>query len=135
MSTSYIDAAVEAVMDMIDGLGLFADIKRGALGTGDYLACQIGPSSPDEVYLDKARYIPIDLTINGKHENQARLSEDMNLIHEQLTSCFAYPGGDGWRVVDITTTTLPQIIGREADNRWIMASSLGVKLYLERKDG
>ena len=135
VSPSPINAAVEAVMDMIDGLNLYDTITRGALGTGNDLTCEVAPSSPAEVYLDKGQYITIDLTINGKHDNLEKLSEDMNLIHEVIPFSTQYTGGTGWQVVDITTYTFPQIIGREADNRWIMASSLSVKVYLERKDG
>lgn len=134
-SPSPINAAIEAVMDTIDGLDLFDTITRGALGTGSDLTCEIGPSSPAEVYLDKDQYITIDLTINGKNDNLARLSEDMNLIHHDLTSRREYPSGTGWQVVDITTYTLPQVIGREDSNLWIMASSLAVKTRITRKDG
>ena len=133
-SPSPINAAVEAVMDMIDGLHLYDTITRGALGTGDDLTCEIGPSSPAEVYLDKGQYITLDLTINGKHWNLARLSEDMNEIHYDLTSRTEYPSGTAWQIVDITTYTLPQIVGHEDDNKWMMASSLSVKIKLDRKD-
>ena len=134
-SPSPINAAVEAVMDMIDALNLYDTITRGALGTGDDLTCEVAPSSPAEVYLDKTQYITIDLTINGKHENLAKLSEDMNLIHEEIPFRTQYTSGTGWQIVDITTYTFPQVIGREDDNKWVMASSLAVKVKLDRKEG
>ena len=90
-STSILNQAIEAVMALIDALGLFATITRGALGTGDGITCEIGPSSPEIVWLDKNQYIPIDLTINGKHQNLQTLSDAMNLIHERLTMMFDYP--------------------------------------------
>ena len=127
-STSILNQAVEAVMDMIDLLGLFAAISRGALGTGDSLTCEIGPTGPETVWLDKNQYIPIDLTINGKHSNLQTLSDAMNTIHESLTMLTDYTSGDEWEIVDITTLTEPQVIGREQDNRWIMASALLVKV-------
>ena len=128
MSTSRINLAVEAVMDLIDGLDLFALISRGALGTGNGLACEVGPTSPEAVYLDKHQYIPIDLTINGKHDDLELLMDTMNLIHEELTMRRSYPSGNGWQVVDITTMTEPQIIAREDSNQWVMASALLVKM-------
>lgn len=124
-----IDNAVEAVMDLIDELGLFTSITRGALGTGNGLACEIAPSAPDEVYLDKNQYIPLDLTINGKHSNLQILSESMNRIHQELTMLRQYPKGEEWEIVDISTMTEPQIIGREDNNSWMMASSLIIKIY------
>jgi hypothetical protein len=123
-----INAAMEAVMDLIDGLGLFALITRGALGTGEGLVCEVGPSGPDEVYMDKNQYIILDFTINGKHANLQTLSDDMNRIHQEITMLREYPSGDDWNIVDITTLTEPQIIGREDNNAWLMASALNVKI-------
>ena len=125
---SIINEAIEAVMDLIDGLGLYSTISRGALGTGNSLTCEIGPTSPETVWLDKNQYIPIDLTINGKHANLQTLSEAMNKIHEELTMLFSYPGGTDWEITDISTMTEPQVIGRENDNAWVMASALLVKV-------
>ena len=127
-STSIINQAIDKVMDLIDEMGLFAMISRGALGTGDSLTCEIGPTSPDIVWLDKNKYIPIDLTINGKHGNLQTLSDAMNVIHENLTMMRIYPESDAWSIVDISTLTEPQVIGREQDNRWMMASALLVKV-------
>ena len=127
-STSILNLAIEAVMDLINALSLFAEITRGALGTGNSLTCEIGPTSPETVWLDKNKYIPIDLTINGKHKNLQTLSDAMNSIHESLTMMFSYPSGDKWEIVDITTMTEPQVIGREQDNSWMMASALLVKV-------
>lgn len=126
---SIINAAVEAVMDLIDALNLFSVITRGALGTGNGITCEVGPSSPEEVYLDKNQYIPLDLTINGKHSNLETLSDAMNRIHENLTMSKSYPSDTEWEIVDIVTLTEPQIIGREGNNMWVMASSLAVKIY------
>lgn len=128
MSESIMNQAVEAVMDLIDLMGLYSAITRGALGTGNGLTCEIGPTSPETVWLDKNQYIPIDLTINGKHTNLQTLSEAMNLIHETLTMMTEYPSGDDWEIVDITTMTEPQMIGREDEGAWLMASALLVKV-------
>jgi hypothetical protein len=128
MSNSILNLATEAVMDLIDALGLFALIHRGALATGDDLSCEIGPTSPESVWLDKNKYIPIDLTINGKHTNLETLSEALNMIHENLTMLRTYPSGSTWQITDIQTLTEPQVIGREPDNKWIMASALTIRL-------
>ena len=134
-STSILNQAVESVMDLIDLLGLFAAISRGALGTEESLTCEIGPTSPETVWLDKNQYIPVDLTINGKHKNLQTLSDAMNTIHENLTMMTDYPYGDKWEIVDITTMTEPQVIGREQDNRWVMASALLVKVATLTPEG
>ena len=126
---SIINAAVESVMDLIDGLDLFALISRGALGTDDSLCCEVGPSGPESVYMDKNQYIIVDFTINGKHSNLQTLSEAVNGIHEYLTMLREYPSGENWKIVDITTLTEPQIIERDEESKWVMASALNVKVY------
>ena len=127
-STSILNQAIESVMALINGMGLFATISRGALGTGNGLCCEIGPSVPSIIYMDKNQYIPVDLTINGKHTNLQTLSDAMNTIHETLTMMFDYPSGHKWLITDIATQNEAQIIGREDSNQWIMASALIVKV-------
>ena len=125
---SIINEAIEGVMDMIDALELFSTIKRGALGTKTGLCCELAPSSPEEVYLDKNQFIPLDLTINGKHGNLETLSDAMNTIHEALTMKKEYTAGTNWQITDIATLTEPQVIGREENGEWIMASNLSVRI-------
>lgn len=129
---SIINDAVEAVMDMIDGLGLYAQITRGALGIGNSLSCEIAPSVPSEVYMDKESFIPLTLALNGKHDNLQTLSDTLNTIVDNLSRRTEYTSGEGWQIVDISAGNLPRIIGREDNNQWLMAGDLTVKIY--RKD-
>lgn len=123
-----INQAVEAVAGLINALGLFASIYRGPLGTGNGLCFEVGPTRPESVYMDKNKYIPVDFTINGKHENLLTITEALNTIHQSLTMRRSYPSGAAWEIVDITTATEPQIIGREDSNQYLMVSSLLVKV-------
>lgn len=132
MSESVVNQVVEATMDLIDDLGLFATTTRGALTTGPSISVEVGPSGPDAVFMDKNSYIPLDVTINAKHENLQTLSDDLNKIHSSLTRMTSYPKDteqDRWEIVDIVNGTLPQVIGREENDEWMMASSLLVKFY------
>jgi hypothetical protein len=126
---SAINEAIEAVIGLMNDTEPFAPVTRGALPTGIGLVCELGPSTPDEVYLDKNSYIPLDITLNGKHPNLRTLSEAMNAIHSSLTRATEYPEGEGWKIVDISNYTLPQIVDREDNNEWLMASALSVKVY------
>ena len=132
MSASILNAAVEAVMDMIDAMDNFANITRGALGVGSGLSCEIAPSMVDSVFMDKNTYIPVTLALNGKHDNLQTLSDTLNNIMDTLTRKTSYTDGNGWEIVDITNGNLPRVIGREDNNQWIMACDLVIKLY--RKD-
>ena len=131
-STSVINLAVESVMDMIDGLKLYANITRGALGIGNSLCCEIAPSMPQEVYMDKNLYIPLTLAINGKHDDLQVLSDALNNIMDTLTRKTAYTSGNGWQIVDITNGNAPRVIGREDNNSWLMSCDIVIKIY--RKD-
>ena len=126
---SVINEVVEAVIGLMNDTGPFATVTRGALPTHEGLVCEVGPSTPSEVYLDKNSYIPLDVTLNGKHHDLRTLSDAMNTIHSTLTRATEYPEGEGWKIVDITNYTLPQIVDREDNNEWLMASSLSVKFY------
>lgn len=124
-----IDSAIDSIMDLIDSMDLFAPIKRGALGTSDGLCCEVGPSEPETVFMDKNKYIVLDLTLNGKNMRLDVVSDALNTIHTNLTMMTDYPESDTWEIVDVTTLTEPQIIGREESNMWIMASALNIKIY------
>ena len=127
--TSVTDAVIEAVIDLINAMTPFATATRGALPTGSGIVCEIGPSTPSVTHMDKNTVVPLDVTINAKHPNLYILTHTMNDIHYELTRAKVYPMGEGWQIVDIRTYTLPQIIGREGNNTWIMASALSVEYY------
>ena len=131
-STSVLNGVIEAVMDMIDGLGNFATIYRGALGADNGLSCEVAPSMVDTVFMDKNVYMPLTLAINGKHHNLQTLSDTLNNIMDNLTRRTSYTYGNGWEIVDITNGNIPRIIGREDNNAWLMNCDLIVKIY--RKD-
>lgn len=128
-NTSVADAVIEAVIDLINAMTPFATVTRGALPTGSGIVCEIGPSAPSVTHMDKNTVVPLDVTINAKHPNLYILTHTMNDIHYELTRAKVYPMGEGWQIVDIRTYTLPQIIGREGNNTWIMASALSVEYY------
>lgn len=126
---SVINEVVESVMDMMNEnypLG-FGIVTRGALPTGEGIVCDIGPTSFSEMYLDKNSMVPLDITINGKHKNLKVLSDRLNDIHSSLTRRKSYPDSEKWQIIDIKNSLLPQKIGREENNEWLMASELSVE--------
>lgn len=131
-ATSKINLALEWVISQINEMGNFANITRGALGSSNGLVCDLAPTNPESVFLDKNAYIPITVTINGKHTNLMTLTDALNNIVDNLSRRKVYSSGDGWEIVDITVALFPRIIGREANNAWVMASEIQIKLY--RKD-
>lgn len=131
-ATSKINLALEWVITQINAMSNFATMTRGALGTGNGLCCEIAPTNAESAFLDKNIYIPLTVTINGKHTNLLTLTDTLNNIMDTLTRLKTYSSGPGWEIVDITNGIYPRVIGREENNAWIMASEIVVKLY--RKD-
>lgn len=126
---SVINEVLEATIGLMNAMEPFASVTRGALPTGPGIVCEVGPTMPEAVYLDKNSYIPLTVVLNGKHADLQTLSDAMNKIHAELTRATSYPSGEGWEIVDITNGTLPEKIGREDNNLWLMASRLDVKFY------
>ena len=128
-ATSVINQVLEAVIGLANATKPFSSITRGVLPTGQGLTCEIGPTAPQATHMDKNTVIPLDVTLNGKHPNLMTLSDAMNKIHSALTRATDYPSATAWEIVDIQNLTLPQKIGREQNNDWLMASALSVKFY------
>jgi len=128
-ATSVINQVMEAVIGLMNGTTPFATVTRGALPTGVGLTCEIGPTTPSSMHMDKNTVVPLDVTLNGKHGNLMTLSDAMNKIHSSLTRATSYPSASGWQIIDIMNQNLPIIIGREQNNEWLMASALSVKFY------
>ena len=120
--------AIEDVIAMCNEAQAMATVRRGALATGAGITCEIGPSVPDTHFMNKDIVVPVDLTFNGKSDNLKTVLQAMDDIHYNLTRRTVYPAGVGWEIVDIATSTEPQVIGREDSNQYIMASSLFVKV-------
>ena len=131
-AASWLNAAIESVMDLIDALGNYATITRGALGIGNGICCEIAPSSAQEVYLDKNAYFSITLALNAKHNDLQTVSDTLNGIMDSLTRRTEYPTGTGFQIVDITNVMMPHVIGRDDKNLWLMACDIGIQIY--RKD-
>ena len=129
MATSIENKVIEATMDMIDEMDNFALITRGALGSGNGISCEISPSNPEAVFMDKEDYVPVTLTLNGKHSNLETLSDTLHNIQDTLCRRTSYPSGNGWEIVDISKGILPRIIGREENSAWIMAAEVIIKVY------
>ena len=122
--------AIEDVIAMCNEAQTMATVRRGALATGAGITCEIGPSVPDTHFLNKSIVVPVDLTFNGKSDNLKTVLQAMDDIHYNLTRRTVYPAGVGWEIVDITDATLPQVIGRESNNDWLLASSLTVRVHI-----
>lgn len=120
---------VASVIGMMNALDLYATVTRGALTIGNSISCEVAPSAVSNNFLNKESIVPLSLVLNAKHHNLETATKAMNLIHARLTRMTEYTSGTGWEIVDIRNSTLPQVIGREENNDWLLASRLTVLYY------
>lgn len=86
---------------------------------------------PEDTYLDKGMRMTLPVVLNGKNENQRLLLDDLTLIHEVLTKRRDYRdlSTEAIQVVNISSVSLPTIIGREQNKQWICGSQLEIAIY------
>lgn len=88
----------------------------------------VGPAS---THLNKGMVYDLPVVLNGKNDDQQKLLDDLTAIHENLTRRTSYSdiSTTACQVINIATTALPSIIGREQNSQWICGSSFNVKFY------
>lgn len=86
---------------------------------------------PIDTYMDKGMVYDLPVVLNGKNADQQILLDDLTRIHASLTRRTDYSdiSTTECQVVDIATTAIPSIIGREQDKQWVCGSSFNVKFY------
>lgn len=94
--------------------------------------CMIpSPGTPSDTFFDKGMIIKMPVLLNGKHEDQRLLLDDLTAIHEVLTKRRNYSdlSTEAVQVTNIASMSLPQIIGREQNKQWVCGSTLEVSFY------
>lgn len=129
MTQAIIDQAIQAVMDLAGACEPFAPLRRGPLGAEDGISIALAPGDPPVCHLDRRCVVQLSLVLNAKHRDMQLVSSALHRIHDSLTRSAAYPGTEDWQITRIATETLPELIAREPDDRWLFASSLIVTLY------
>lgn len=127
------DKIIQAVKTLATSYAApYTSIDLGGLPENDGLALYLGPSSPDEEYLDRGSLNGIDVVLNGKHANQQKVLSALSNIHKSLTQLKTYPSGEGWEITNIRTTTAPNFIEQEASSgQWLYGSILEVQFYMK----
>ena len=86
---------------------------------------------PSDTHLNKGMVYSLPVVLNGKNADQQLLLDDLTRIHEKLTRRTSYANIStmACQVIDIETTALPSIVGREQNKQWVCGSSFNVKFY------
>ena len=123
---------------------LIDNIASEAERTAPYASIVYGSDPPDsgicmiptgvgpmDTHLNKGMIYDLPVVLNGKNKDQQVLLDDLTKIHEALTRRTSYAdiSTTDCQVVNIATTAIPTIIGREQNKQWICGSSFNVKFY------
>ena len=115
---SVYDEVLLSVIAMAEEATLYASIIIGPMPPDNGLCMAWGSGAPNEIYLD-----------NGKHTDQQTVSNQLGAIHKNLSRRKWYPQNENFQILDISTSTAPQYVGREENDQWLYGSALRVKFY------
>ena len=104
------------------------------LGTNipDNSLCARWRSNPNEIYMTKDSYNSMTVLLNGKNANQQTIASQLNTIHHFFNKLKQnqIPTGENTQIINIQTSSSPELIGVEENGQWIYASSLTVTYYI-----
>ena len=126
------------ITDLIDNIATlaeetepYADIVYGSDPPTNGICMIPSGAGPIQTHLDKGMVYDLPVVLNGKNADMLVLLNDLTAIHDTLTRRTSYSdiSTDECQVVDIATTAIPSIIGREQNKQWVCGSSFNVKFY------
>jgi hypothetical protein len=122
---------LDNIVDLAETTEPYANIVYGSDPPTNGICMIPSGGIPTDTHLDKGMVYDMPIVLNGKNTDQQLLLDDITAIHEALTRPLDYSdiSTEECQVVNISTTALPSIIGREQNKQWICGSSLNVKFY------
>lgn len=131
---SFYSDMMDSITDAAESTDPYASIVYGSDPPANGICMTPGPGMPSDTHLDKGMIYRLPVVLNGKNTDQRKLIDDLTAIHAALTRRLDYSdiSTEDVQVVNIETTALPSIIGREQNNQWICGSSLDVVFYWKK---
>ena len=128
---SFYSELLNNIAEAAEAVGIFSDIVYGSDPPYNGICMIPSSTGPIDTHLNKGMIYDLPVVLNGKNDDQQKLLDDLTAIHTSLTRRTDYSdlSTNKCQVVDIATTALPSIIGREQNSQWICGSSFNVKFY------
>lgn len=109
----------------------YKSIGNGSMPVNNGLAMYIGSGAETQRHFDGGGLQELSIALNGKHDNLETVLTALSNIHTNITSCnyFNTPSfnGDNWQIINISTSSIPNHIGREdTSKQWLCGSILRV---------
>lgn len=118
-----------AVIALAQATSPYATILRGALPADNGITMTASGGAPETTFADKGAVCTLDIVINGKHEEQEKVADALNKIHEALTKAKTFTSATAYQIMNIITTSEPNYIDRELNNQFLYGSSVEVTFY------
>ena len=126
---SIYNSVLLAVIEMASAAEPYAPILVGSLPHDNGLSMAIAAGSPT-YSMDKGARHELTIAFNGKHTDQALVSDTLGKLHELLTTRTDYPTtSEGCQITNIETLASPSYLDRENNSQWLYGSSLRVRFY------
>lgn len=89
-------------------------------------------SNPTETYMSKDSYNSMTVLLNGKNIDQQSIATTLNTIHHYLNKLKQnqIPIGENTQIINVQTSSSPELVGVEENGQWIYGSSLMVTYYI-----
>jgi len=89
-------------------------------------------SNPTEIYMSKDSYNSMTVLLNGKNLDHQTVATTLNTIHDYFNKLkqSQIPIGQNTQIINIQTSSSPELIGVEENGQWIYGSSLLVTYYI-----
>ena len=128
---SFYSELIDNIAQAAEATEPYANIVYGSDPPYDGICMIPTGTGPMDTHFDKGMIYDLPVVLNGKNKDQKLLLDDLTRIHEALTrrTDDADMSTEECQVVNIATTAIPSIIGREQNNQWICGSSFNVKFY------
>lgn len=121
-----------AILEEVQGMAQDATsmlVLKGALPNGESISMDIATGAPETVMLNRSTLESINIVINGKSADMAKLRAEMSRVLAALTSTAAYPNTQHYQITSIETTQAPSYADRESSGQWLYVSAVEVKFY------
>ena len=104
-------------------------ILKGPLPNSESIAMDIATGAPENVMLNRNTIESMNIVINGKSENMARIRRELGKVHAALTGKATYPNKEQYQITSIETIQAPSYADRESSGVWLYVSAIEVKFY------
>ena len=106
-----------------------ASVVIGSMPPNEGFAVSFAGGAPLETFRTLSTNESLPVLFNGKGGDQESLAQQMDAVHQALTTSKVLPYCASWQIYAIETTAAPQLVGRELNSYWIYGSSLRIKYY------